>query len=216
MKAGVLQSGPGDAMAAALPLMALYGATNVSLSFVNKNLARADCVSFSFLLLTQCAFTVLTLLITGHRPTTFKRFAIESSLMRMLVAVPASAMYAVQHHTRMRTFILCSVDVVLVARQVVPLMCFAIERAAGLELRRQTTGTVGCMVATLAGVALYAWGRMGTGFGIRSGQGLAAVLALHLCSTALSNVYTKHTARKMPASEVRARLRHTQTDSSDL
>jgi len=63
---------------------------------------------------------------------------------------------------------------------------------------------------------LYAWGRMGTGFGIRSGQGLAAVLALHLCSTALSNVYTKNAARKMPASEVRARLRHTQTDSSDL
>ena len=188
----------------------------MSLSFVNKNLARADCVSFSFLLLTQCAFTVLTLLITSHRPTTFKRFAIESSLMRMLVTIPASAMYAVQHHTRMRTFILCSVDVVLVARQVVPLMCFAIERAAGLELRRQTTGTVGCMVATLAGVALYAWGRMGTGFGIRSGQGLAAVLALHLCSTALSNVYTKHAARKMPASEVRARLRHNQTDSSDL
>ena len=98
----------------------------------------------------------------------------------------------------MKTFVLAAVDVVLVARQLVPILCFAIERATGTEDKPQTTKSLACMGCIIAGVAVYARGKAeasdrGTS---EAATTFAWTLALHLASTSVANVYTKHVCQR--------------------
>ncbi|UPR04034.1 hypothetical protein HOP50_14g73660 [Chloropicon primus] len=182
--------------------MACYGVTNIALSFVNKDLAQSGEVEIPPLLLAQCVATVVLMKLMAPAAKGEPR-ALRAFSQRMLIASPAALLYAVQHYTRMKTFVLAAVDVVLVARQLVPILCFAIERATGTEDKPQTTKSLACMGCIIAGVAVYARGKAeasdrGTS---EAATTFAWTLALHLASTSVANVYTKHVCQRMHASQ---------------
>ena len=177
-------------------VLASYASANLALSFINKAIARSPSVNYGILLLVQCLATVGYLACFGGRRPIRRAWAVA--------VFPSSALYAVQHSTRMRCFLLTSVDVVLVARQVVPIATFFLERIAGTERRAQNAKTVGCMVAIVLGVAIYTHGK-GEGSDSLAGissEATSAVL-LHVAATAAANVYTKwiFVAHAMPSAD---------------
>ena len=183
-----------------LGILASYASANIALSFINKALVRQGKVNIGLLLLAQCfATVVLVYFVFGSAG---KR---ELSLKRALLVFPASALYAIQHQSRMQLFLLTSVDVVLVARQLVPVITCALERIARTETKRpQSAKTVGCMVAIIVGVSIYAYGkgeyRHSEMRSLLEIESLRAVL-VHLFSTAVANVYSKYVCQQMPPSD---------------
>ena len=104
--------------------------------------------------------------------------------------VPAAVLYALQHQTRQLTAMTSSLTVLIVARQLVPLVTLAFERF--FFNARASVAIQFCLVLTVIGVSLYAHGltkiEATSGFLYPAG---VYILIVHILSCAGANLWTK-------------------------
>ncbi len=213
--------GGGDRVVAIV--LGCYACCNIALSFINKAVVRRSEVNIGLLLLAQCLATVT--IVRALARGKWKRegggaatgTAGAITLGRVALVLPASALYAAQHYTRMATMTVTSVDAILVARQLVPVLCAMLEGIAAMLFARagskpqpQTPLTFFWMWIIVAGVATYAYGKAAQ----QGAEGLRYLcpmhvadapaikaIAVHVIASAAANVYTRGVCQRMPASD---------------
>ena len=104
--------------------------------------------------------------------------------------VPAAVLYALQHMTRHLVGVTSSLTVLVVARQLVPLVTLSFERL--FFGTRPSVAMQFCLVTSVVGGALYAHGlaRFESTSGFFHGTSLL-ILLVHLVSCAGANIWTK-------------------------
>jgi hypothetical protein len=142
-----------------------YACANLALSFINKAVVRRREIHIGFLMLSQCLATVTVVQVLIHNASSngnSNMFRLSSVVTteRVWKVFPASLLYAVQHYTRMAGMGLVSIDAMLVARQLVPVLCALLEKVLKIEKKKPQSRTTMCsMVAIILGVLIYSQGK---------------------------------------------------------
>ena len=147
-----------------------YACANLALSFINKAVVRRKEIHIGVLMLSQClaTVTVVQLLIHNGGGKGDKSNKSSKDMLRMSQVVtaarvskvfPASLLYAIQHYTRMIGMGLVSIDAMLVARQLVPVLCALLEKTLKIEKKPQSRTTLWSMLAIIVGVLIYSHGK---------------------------------------------------------